>query len=133
MRTRPVVKSKLPDGFTFLEIMVALSVVGIVFIAVYQLHFSTLSNTHDSQFNIIAPMLAQKKISDAEWVGRKDGESLNGDFGEEFPGFGWEMTIKQPESEFLKRQTPDLKQIDLRILSLSRPLAFQIRTYRLTR
>jgi general secretion pathway protein I len=131
MKRVPFDNTKSSDGFTFLEIMVALSIVAIVFIAVYQLHFSTLANTHDSRFFVIAPMLAQKKLSEVEWTGKKDGNPMTGDFGEEFPGFSWEMTIKQPESEFLKNQTPDLRQIDLQILSNRKSLYFNIRTYRL--
>ncbi|MCU0593194.1 MAG: prepilin-type N-terminal cleavage/methylation domain-containing protein, partial [Desulfobacterales bacterium] len=47
-----------PQGFTLLEVMVALGIMAIVLVSVYRLHSQTLAMSVESRFYTQAPLLA---------------------------------------------------------------------------
>lgn len=119
-----------PSGFTLIEVIAAVSIISIVLLAVYRLHAQTISMNSTVRFYTIAPLLAQMRIAaiDTDLEGRESG---NGDFGEQFPGYAWEITIEDTESEYLGETAATLKKIDL-VVSFARDgSTYRVRTYRL--
>lgn len=122
-------KQRITDGFTLLEVMIAMVVMVIVMGAVYRLHTQTISMAIDSQFDYTAPMLAQHKLSELKIQKMDELISDSGDFGEEFNDYTWEVTVNEIESEELGSAAEDMRQVDLRIIYLEGRMNFDIRTY----
>ena len=121
---------KSNDGFSLLEVMVALSIMAIVLVAVYRMHSQTLSMTAAARFQTEAPLLAQRKLAELESSAEPIG-SDSGDFGEDFEGFSWSIEVQDVFSEALGEAAQDLKRIDLTVSSDAG--TFSVRTYRFLR
>ncbi len=113
--------------------MVSISIIAIVFVAIYEMHFTTLSMTQSTQFSITAPALAQQKMAQFEQSSFEDMAETSGNFGETYPGYRWKIIIDPVESEILGNIATDLKKIDLTIFQPNEKATFSIRTYRLFR
>lgn len=87
-------------GFTLVEVLVALAVVGIGFFGIYNLHIQTIAASESVRFYLKAPMLARMKIAE---IDSSEGEITedSGDFGEEFAEFSWALVPEDVESETL--------------------------------
>ena len=120
-------------GFTLLEVMVAVSIIAIVFTAVFKMHSQTISMQSASIFYTTAPLLAQKKIAEIKITPIDELMDGSGDFGDDFPGYNWKVSIEDVESEILGNTAKDLKKIDI-IISLDNDQdAYSIRTYKFFR
>jgi len=120
-------------GFTLLEIMAALAIMAVVLISVYKLHTQTIAMNYDVKFHTTAPLLAQSKAGE---IGIKPLDELtydSGDFGEEFPGYGWQRVIEDVESEALGSTAEDLKRIDIIVSYNTDEFTYSLRTYRFLR
>jgi general secretion pathway protein I len=120
----------LRNGFTLLEVMVAMSIIAIVLLAVYRLHSQTLMMNYSARFYTTAPLLAQKKLSELELSESDALIDETGNFGEDHAGYGWEVSVGNIESELLKTAAENLKRIDLKITFNQDELAYTLRTYR---
>jgi general secretion pathway protein I len=118
------------DGFSLLEVMVAMAIMAIVLVAVYRMHSQTLSMTAAARFQTEAPLLAQRKLAEIEASQDSFGPD-SGDFGDDFEGYRWTVAVEDVVSEALGEVSQDLKRIDLVISSDAG--SFEIRTYRLRR
>lgn len=131
MNDRRDVRIRSIGGFTLLEVMVAVSIIAIVFVSVFRLHTQTLAMTSSVRFYATAPMLAQSKLTE---LGNRPPGSLSddsGDFGEDFPGFSWEAAVSDVNSELLEDTAKDLKRIDLTVSFEG--IVYRVRTYRFLR
>jgi len=120
----------LRNGFTLLEVMVAMSIIAIVLLAVYRLHSQTLMMNYSTRFYTTAPLLAQQKLSELELSESDALEDAAGDFGEDHAGYGWKVSVDNFESELLKTAAENLKRIDLKITFNQDELTYTLRTYR---
>lgn len=78
------------QGFTFLEVMVALSVLALILTAVFRLYSQSVSMLISSSFDMKAPFLAQKIIT--EYKTDKTSRFENqGKFEKEFEKFIWKI------------------------------------------
>ena len=118
-------------GFTLLEILVAMSVITIALIAVFRLYTQTISMNHLLSFNTKAPFLAQKKMAEQTSMPGQELSDNTGDFGEDFPGYTWEVFVEEVVSEVL--ETEDLKKIDIRVSRNGDEQAYYLRRYRFLR
>lgn len=103
------------NGFTLLEVMVAIAILSIALVAVYGSQSQSVSLASEAKLKTTAPLLAQAKIAEIEETEARDLTSSSGDFGEDFPGYRWEVTVRDVpffgEQEALKH----LKRVDLTI------------------
>ena len=107
------------DGFTLLEVMVALSIIAIVLVSLLVSQSHSVSLQDEAKFNTTAALLAQKKISEIEAKNKDDLISDSGDFGDDFPNYFWEIKIQDVSFQGADKEeeeyTKYLRQIDLNI------------------
>ncbi len=127
------VKTKPAAGFTLLEIMVSISIIAIVLVAVYRMHTQTISMNTSVKFYSTAPLLAHGKIAELEINPSNELTDDFGNFGEEFPGYRWSVSIDDIESNFLGTTSEDLKKIDVTVSFNNDELTYNLRKYRFVR
>jgi general secretion pathway protein I len=128
---QPGTSNQEPDfGFTLLEIMVALSIIAIVLVSVYKMQAQTISMNYEARFYATAPLLAQLKIAEVEIENPGKQTDDSGDFGDEFPGYRWNVVINDIESEPLGNIAENLKQINVNISFNTDEFTYSLRTYR---
>ncbi|MDM8553692.1 prepilin-type N-terminal cleavage/methylation domain-containing protein [Desulfococcaceae bacterium HSG7] len=118
-------------GFTLLEVMVALSIIAIALVSVYKLHGQTIDMFNDIKFYTSAPLLAQSKMAEIETMDADDLGDNSGDFGDDFPGFNWQVTVNEVESELLDTYAENLKRIDLTVSLNDDQFTYHFRKYQL--
>jgi general secretion pathway protein I len=97
-RRRPGIERDLPPrGFTLLEVMIAMAVLGIALLALLSLHHQSLQTVIHGQDLTRAAMLAQSVMSQAELerfpnVGVTKGD-FNSLFPKEYPNFRWQRSV----------------------------------------
>ena len=125
-------KFRSSPGFTLLEVMIAVAIIAIALMAVLGSQSQGLSLAGESRFNRTASLLAQGKISEIEAV--KDQRDLNsdsGDFGDEFPGYTWQLSVHDVLFDGAEKISDRLKQIDLEVSWGSDELyQYRLRLYR---
>ena len=105
------------QGFTLLEVMVALAILAIAITALFGSQSRSLSLAIEGKFYGMASLLAQEKLAEYT-AGVEELVDREGDFGEHFPGVSWKAEVRDAQLEFLS-QLPDLdravKRLDLTI------------------
>jgi general secretion pathway protein I len=127
------VKPKPEAGFTLLEIMVAVSIVAIVLVSVYKMHAQTIWMSNAVKFHTTAPLLAQQKLAEFEATSSHQQISDSGDFGDGFPGYAWQLSVDDIDSEFLGNVAEDLKRVDVTVTFRQNENSYHIRAYRFDR
>jgi general secretion pathway protein I len=120
-------------GFTLLEVMVALAVLAIVLVSVYRLHSQTLTMNTAARFYTQAPLLAQKKMAEVATTSSGIFASDSGDFGENYPGYSWQVTATDVASEVLGEVADDFKRIDVTVSYFNNQFSYNLTTYRFQR
>ena len=129
----PLGSLKSCGGFTLLEVIVAMAIMVTVLVSVYRLHSQSLSMTMATRFYIQAPELAQQKLAEVEAASLENTVTDSGDFGENFPGYTWQLAVEAIDSEMLGEVSRDLKRIDLTVAYHQNEFTYQVRTYRFVR
>jgi general secretion pathway protein I len=130
----PVSSFQFPvNGFTLLEVMVSVAIMSIVLVSVYRLHSQSLTMDTESRFYTQAPMLAQGKL--AEMGAGEDAEFTNdsGQFGENFEGYSWNVSVDDVDIEALGEISQDLKKIEVTVSYNDNEFVYNLRTYRIIR
>jgi general secretion pathway protein I len=83
---------KAPLGFTLLEVLVAVAILGSALAVLLSAVNRNLIIASDSKNLAIAGMLAQKKLSEIELEGFPEPRREQGEF-EEAPGFTWQLSV----------------------------------------
>ena len=102
-------------GFTLLEVMVAMAIIAIALTAVLGSQSQSVSLASEAKFNTTAPLLAQSKIAEIEVAEQDDLAGGSGDFGEDFPGYTWELSMEDIVFEEPENVSDLLKRIDLKV------------------
>ena len=131
LSSQPETRKPRPDsGFTLLEIMVAVSIIAIVLVSVYKMQAQTISMNHSARFDATAPLLARLKLAEVEIENPGEQTDDSGDFGDEFPGYRWNVVIEDIDSEVLENIAENLKQININISLNTDEFTYRLRTYR---
>ncbi len=91
------------NGFTLLEVMLAMAMLAIALVAVFQSQSQSVSMTGISRFHTTAPLLAQSKMAETEALDTEAISAGSGDFGDDYPDYEWRIDISDTGFEFLKR------------------------------
>ncbi len=130
-RQRKYSKAKGRYGFTFLEVLVAMSIISIALIAVFRLYTQTISINYQLAFNTRAPFLAQQKMN--QWMTMPADEMGDGSggFEDDFSEYSWVVTVEDVVLESLASQI--LKRIDIRVAMPESGQNYNLRSYRFPR
>ena len=113
------------DGFTLLEVMVAMSILAIALVAVFQLQSQSISMSTSARFMTTASLLAQSKMADVEAETALGNISRKGDFAPGFPEYKWTVQVTDTK-------IPKLKRIEVNVLhnALAEGNAYQLVFYK---
>jgi len=81
------------NGFTLLEVMVAVSIIAIAFVTLISSQSQSVSIAGRTRFAVTSALLAQQKLTEIESANFDEVYSGSGDFGENYPGYRWETEI----------------------------------------
>ena len=110
--------------------MLALSMIAIVVVAVYKMQHDTIAMNNAARFHTTAPLLALKKMSEIGGKSLNEVADESGGFGEDFPGYGWNIAVAEVESEELGTVAERLKKIDVSVFSGEGKMTYQLRLYK---
>jgi general secretion pathway protein I len=94
--------NRADDGFTLLEVMVALAIISIALVSLLGTHLMSLNLAQKNKEQALMAMLAREKM---EEVFSTEFDSINnnsGDFGPQHPEYEWEETVNEDETDNLK-------------------------------
>ncbi len=117
MRNRLQTPSRSEQGFTLLEVMIAIAILAISMSMLFGSQSQSISLITESKFNTQASLLAGLKIAYLE-SGKEELINGDGDFGEDYPGYSWKIEIDDPHidgSELLQEISEEMQQVDLTI------------------
>jgi len=121
-------------GFTLLEVMVALCIMAIVLMSVYRLQSQAIAMSMESRFYTQAPLLARSAITRFEGSVDRQMATSQGDFGREYPGYQWKITVEDTVSAALGPDiSKDMKRIDVQVTLNNGEYTYGFRTYRFRR
>ncbi len=124
-------------GFTLFEILIAMSIIGIVFVSVFRMHAGNIKLVQYEKFYSIAPLLAAKQLSLIETDILKY-DNMSGDFEEEYKGYEWQCEIVDisfdgfNDSDFVieKDAREKFKKIILKISGFDKEQNYEVTTWR---
>lgn len=123
-----------PRGFTLLEVMVALCIMAIVLMSVYRLQSQAIAMSMESRFYTQAPLLARTALTRFEEAIDRQMATSQGDFGREYPGYQWKITVEDTVSVALGPDiSKDMKRIEVQVTLNNGEYAYGFRTYRFKR
>jgi general secretion pathway protein I len=102
-------------GFTLLEVMVAIAIIAIALTAVLGSQSQSVSLASEARFDTTAALLAQSKMAETHIEDLEDLSTDSGDFGEDFPGYTWQLSVSDVMFDRPENVSDHLKQIDLTI------------------
>jgi len=105
-------------GFTVLEVLVALAILGSAFTMLLAAHASAVRVEGSAQRLMTGTLLARQILTTTEIEGPPSMGGDSGDFGEAFPDYAWERTVQDlnlPVSLPLSVPVGDLKQIHIAV------------------
>ena len=120
-----------PQGFTLLEVMIAVAVLAIALSAVLGLQSRSLTLAAESRFHTTAALLAQGKMAETAGAGMGNLVSDSGDFGDVFSGYAWRLSVQNADLPGLEKMKGRLKRIDLEVTCGEGALySYDLRLYR---
>jgi general secretion pathway protein I len=91
------------NGFTLLEVMIAMAILAITLVVVFQSQSQSISMAGRARFESTASLLAQSKMAEIEAADPENVVSDSGDFGDDFPGYSWQVDVTETEIKLLKK------------------------------
>ena len=90
-------------GFTLLEVMIAMAILAITLVVVFQSQSQSISMAGRARFETTASFLAQSKMVEVEATDPEEIGPDSGDFGDDFPDYSWRVDVTETEIELLKK------------------------------
>lgn len=94
---------KKTSGFTLLEVMIAMAILAIALVAIFQMQSQSISMSADSRFMTTAALLAQSKMVEAETDSILTNRRDDGDFGPDYPQYIWHLEVGDTQLQQFKR------------------------------
>jgi len=76
-----------------MEVMVAMAILAIALVSIFQLQSQSISMATDSRFLTTAALLAQSKMVEIETQSTLSNKTESGDFGPDYPQYAWQLVI----------------------------------------
>jgi general secretion pathway protein I len=90
-------------GFTLLEVLVAVAILAIAMVAILKANVQNLDALTTSRETTTASLLAASKLAEIEAAGVANWGESQGDFGEDYPEYTWQVEASSTEVEGLER------------------------------
>lgn len=119
------------EGFTLLEVVVALAVLAVVIVSALRLQTQNVAMTETVAFRTTAPLLAVDKLGDLAADGWAPPVPDRGDFDDLRPGYGWQVRVEETPEGGLAEVGRRLKRITVRIEYNGGEHVYEIETRRL--
>jgi general secretion pathway protein I len=123
------IKGRCPQGFTLLDVLVALAVLAIALTSIYRLQGQTFLMSASARFYSHAPQLARMKLAEVEVQDFKDIIGGSGNFGEDYPGYAWTLSVEDLPSDLITSPKYHLARIEITV-SNNDENSYQLQTYR---
>ena len=118
-------------GFTLLEVMVAMAIIAIAMTAVLNSQSQSISLASEAKFSTTATLLAQMKMAEISRGNPQELTSDSGDFGEDFPGYTWEVKVENVSADLPENVSTQIRQINVTISwGEERVYHYDLRAYR---
>ena len=85
------------DGFTLLEVLISMALIGIALLGIFRLQGQNLGLQSEARFLTVARFLAQERMASIQANKSIESGSNSGDFGESFPGYSYQEEIENVE------------------------------------
>jgi len=118
------------QGFTFIEVLMAVSILAILLVGVHKLQSQMVSMSQTARFFTLAPLLAQSQMAEMERRNFKDIPKDTGDFEGAYPGYAWSLRMETLESEVLEKLAYPMRKIDVSVSFNKGEQTYLLRTYR---
>jgi general secretion pathway protein I len=128
-----MVMDKKQNGFTLLEVMIAISILAIALPVLLGNQSQSLRLAEESRFAFTASLLIKEKLSDFQIAG-EELTSTEGDFGDDYPGYFWSVEVETPDFEdypALAGAEQFIQQIDLMVSTADEKQTLTIRRHKL--
>ena len=102
-------------GFTLLEVMIAVALIAIALTTLLGSQAQSVSFANSAKFETMAALLAQSKMSEVAIQNKDALSSGSGDFGDDYPGYAWEVEVSDISIEGVENISDYLKQVDLTV------------------
>ena len=86
-----------------MEVMIAMAILAIALVAVFQSQSQSISMATDSRFLTTAALLAQSKMAEVEAAPSLDINVKDGDFGQDYPDYSWHLQIDDTQLAQFKK------------------------------
>jgi len=117
------------DGFTLLEVMVALAILGTVLVSVLTLHSQTLEIAATTRADHTAAQMAQEILYAQIEAGLDETFFPSGEFEEKYPGFKWEANREELSLEGEDENTIQFVRLDIRVANPDVSSSYALRGY----
>jgi general secretion pathway protein I len=102
-------------GFTLLEVMVAVAIIAIALTTLLGSQSQSVSFANSAKFETMAALLAQSKMSEITMQEAGAITNDSGDFGDDYPGYRWEVNVNDTDIAGIDNISDYLKQLDLTV------------------
>ena len=116
-------------GFTLLEVMVSLAVLGTVLVSVLTLHSQTLEIAAATRSDHMAAQMAQEIYQAQMKAGSDETLFPSGEFEEKYPGFKWEITQETLSLDDENENSSQFVRVDVNIIHPGISSGYSLRGY----
>ena len=128
-----MVMDKKQNGFTLLEVMIAISILAIALTVLLGNQSQSLRLAEESRFAFTASLLIKEKLADFQIAG-EELTSTEGDFGDDYPGYFWSVEVETADFEdypALAGAEQFIQQIDLKVSTADEKQTLTVRRHKL--
>ena len=93
MDVAKMTKTPRNKGFTLLEVIIAVAIIAIALTTLLGSQSQSVSFANSAKFETMAALLAQSKMSEIVIQEADSLSSDSGDFGDDYPGYAWDVTV----------------------------------------
>ncbi len=102
-------------GFTLLEVMIAVALIAIALSTLLGSQSQSVSFANSAKFETMAALLGQSKMSEITVQEPDELTNDSGDFGDDYPGYAWEVNVSDIVIPGMDNISDYLKQVDLTV------------------
>ena len=101
--------------FTLLDVMIAVALIAIALTTLLGSQSQSVSFANSAKFETMAALLAQSKMSEITVQEPDELTNDSGDFGDDYPGYAWEVNVSDIVIPGMDNISDYLKQVDLTV------------------